>query len=177
MTSFALHGIGVSGGIAIGRAVLIAPRDAWRSPTTRSGRTRSTAEIERFGNAARRGSQRELEELRGARSPGSARRGGRLPRRASDDPARPDAVAGAARIIRERHCNAEWALSQQMEVLVAQFDEIEDAYLRERKADVEQVVERVLKRHARQAGARSSEHAAHEETHSSWSRTISRRRT
>ena len=48
-------------------------------------------------------------------------------------------------LIRERRCNAEWALVQQMEQLVEQFDEIEDAYLRERKHDVVQVVERVLK--------------------------------
>ena len=50
------------------------------------------------------------------------------------------------RIIAEQHCNAEWALTQQMNVLVEQFEQIEDAYLRERKADVVQVVERVLKR-------------------------------
>jgi len=48
-------------------------------------------------------------------------------------------------LMRERRCNAEWALVQQMERLVEQFDSIDDPYLRERKADVEQVVERVLK--------------------------------
>jgi len=47
--------------------------------------------------------------------------------------------------IAERRCNAEWALVQQMERLVEQFESIEDAYLRERKADIQQVVERVLK--------------------------------
>jgi phosphotransferase system enzyme I (PtsI) len=47
--------------------------------------------------------------------------------------------------IRDRHYNAEWALSAQLEVLARQFDEMEDAYLRERKADVEQVVERMLR--------------------------------
>ncbi len=47
--------------------------------------------------------------------------------------------------IHERHYNAEWALSAQLEVLARQFDEMEDAYLRERKADVEQVVERLLR--------------------------------
>lgn len=45
--------------------------------------------------------------------------------------------------IESRHYNAEWALSAQLEVLARQFDEMEDAYLRERKADVEQVVERL----------------------------------
>jgi len=48
-------------------------------------------------------------------------------------------------LIAERRCNAEWALVQQMERLVEQFESIEDAYLRERKADIQQVVERVLK--------------------------------
>ncbi|MEO6409295.1 MAG: phosphoenolpyruvate--protein phosphotransferase [Burkholderiaceae bacterium] len=47
--------------------------------------------------------------------------------------------------ITERHYNAEWALSAQLEVLARQFDEMEDEYLRERKADLEQVVERLLR--------------------------------
>src|SRR5947207_84822 len=50
------------------------------------------------------------------------------------------------KIIAEQHCNAEWALTQQMGVLVEQFEQIEDSYLRERKNDVVQVGERVLKR-------------------------------
>ena len=40
---------------------------------------------------------------------------------------------------------AEWALTTQLEVISRQFDEMEDAYLRERKADMEQIVERVLR--------------------------------
>jgi phosphotransferase system enzyme I (PtsI) len=48
-------------------------------------------------------------------------------------------------IIRERRCNAEWALVQQMETLGEQFAQVEDPYLRERGVDVQQVVERVLK--------------------------------
>ena len=44
----------------------------------------------------------------------------------------------------ERHYNAEWALSSQLEVIARQFDEMEDEYLRDRKADLEQVVERVI---------------------------------
>ncbi len=51
----------------------------------------------------------------------------------------------------ERHYNAEWAMSAQLEVIARQFDEMEDDYLRERKADLEQVVERLLKALARQA--------------------------
>ncbi len=47
--------------------------------------------------------------------------------------------------IADRHYNAEWALSAQLEVLARQFDEMEDEYLRERKADLEQVVEQMLR--------------------------------
>ena len=55
--------------------------------------------------------------------------------------------------MRERHYNAEWALSAQLEVLARQFDEMEDDYLRERKADLEQVVERMLRALARDGAA------------------------
>jgi len=48
-------------------------------------------------------------------------------------------------LIRSRRCNAEWALVQQMDYLVLQFEEVDDPYLRERKQDIVQVVERVLK--------------------------------
>lgn len=65
-----------------------------------------------------------------------------------------EALAGAAKgWIRDRHYNAEWALSAQLEVLARQFDEMDDVYLRERKADVEQVVERLLRELARAAEA------------------------
>ena len=54
--------------------------------------------------------------------------------------------------ISERRYNAEWAVSAQLEVLARQFDEMEDEYLRERKADLEQVAERLLGALARGAG-------------------------
>jgi phosphotransferase system enzyme I (PtsI) len=63
-------------------------------------------------------------------------------------------LIGAAGVwVRDRHYNAEWALSAQLEVLARQFDEMEDEYLRERKADLEQVTERVLAALVRQNGA------------------------
>ena len=62
--------------------------------------------------------------------------------------------------IRERHYNAEWALSAQLEVLARQFDEMEDEYLRERKADLEQVAERLLRALARGDGALAASTAA-----------------
>jgi len=49
------------------------------------------------------------------------------------------------KIIRQERCNAEWALKQQLESIVEQFEQIEDEYLRERKQDVIQVAERVIK--------------------------------
>jgi phosphoenolpyruvate-protein phosphotransferase (PTS system enzyme I) len=49
------------------------------------------------------------------------------------------------RLIAEQQCNAEWAVTQQMNLLVEQFEQFEDAYLRERSHDVVQVVERIVK--------------------------------
>lgn len=69
-------------------------------------------------------------------------------------------IGAAADWVRERHYNAEWALSAQLEVLARQFDEMEDEYLRERKADLEQVTERVLAALARQNGAAAARVAA-----------------
>jgi phosphotransferase system enzyme I (PtsI) len=65
-----------------------------------------------------------------------------------------EALTGATKHwIVDRHYNAEWALSAQLEVLARQFDEMEDEYLRERKADLEQVTERLLRALARGEGA------------------------
>jgi phosphotransferase system enzyme I (PtsI) len=57
----------------------------------------------------------------------------------------PELVEVPKALIRERRCNAEWALVQQMEHLVSQFEQFDDPYLKERKFDVVQVVERVVK--------------------------------
>ena len=54
-------------------------------------------------------------------------------------------TSGVKHWINERLYNAEWALTTQLEILGRQFDEMEDPYLRERKADLEQVVERMLR--------------------------------
>jgi len=48
------------------------------------------------------------------------------------------------KIIREQHCNAEWALKQQRDSLVAVFDAMDDPYLRTRKDDIDHVVNRIL---------------------------------
>jgi len=145
MVSFSLHGIGVSGGIAIGRAQLVshATREVAHYTVPRE---QVQSEIARFESAVR-DVQRELEGLHAALASGD------VPGEFGafldvhwmilNDPTLSEAPK---RIIAEQCCNAEWALARQMGVLVEQFDQIEDAYLRERKADVVQVVERVLKR-------------------------------
>ena len=145
MVSFALHGVGVSGGIAIGRAQLVshATREVAHYTIPQA---QVPAEIERF-TAAVKEVQRELEELHTALTSGDApgEFGAFLDVHwmILNDPTLSEAPK---RIIAEQRCNAEWALALQMNVLVEQFEQIEDSYLRERKADVVQVGERVLKR-------------------------------
>jgi phosphotransferase system enzyme I (PtsI) len=46
-------------------------------------------------------------------------------------------------LIRERQCNAEWALKSQRDALAAVFEEMDDPYLRTRKDDVDHVVTRI----------------------------------
>ncbi|HEX4455579.1 MAG TPA: phosphoenolpyruvate--protein phosphotransferase [Kofleriaceae bacterium] len=54
-------------------------------------------------------------------------------------------VGAAVEYIRDEKINAEWALRRAVDDIRAVFDSIEDAYLRERKSDVEFVFERVLR--------------------------------
>src|SRR5690349_16379965 len=54
-------------------------------------------------------------------------------------------INGVKHWISDRLYNAEWALTTQLEVLSRQFDDMEDDYLRGRKADLEQVAERILR--------------------------------
>ncbi|HEY3538048.1 MAG TPA: phosphoenolpyruvate--protein phosphotransferase [Trinickia sp.] len=141
--SFSLHGIPVSRGIAIGRAYLIAPAaldvDHYLiEPPQIEG------ELERF-RAALKAVQGELERLSGDL--------------AADAPSEVGAfinvhtmilndamlVQETMDLVRTRRYNVEWALTEQLERLVRHFDDIEDEYLRERKADIQQVVERILK--------------------------------
>lgn len=72
-----------------------------------------------------------------------------------------------ARIASER-CNAEWALVQQYERLADQFDALEDPYLRERKADIQQVVERILKAMAGGPGLSKQLRELTEDTQQPW---------
>jgi phosphotransferase system enzyme I (PtsI) len=145
--SFSVHGQAVSRGIAIGRAVIVASSRmdvAHYFVTTEQ----VPAEIERL-RSARNVVAEEIERVQHS-----------LGALGSND-AHPELSAlldvhlmllqdeqltsGVKHWIVERHYNGEWALTSQLEVIARQFDEMEDPYLRERKADLEQVVERMLR--------------------------------
>ena len=140
--SIQVFGLPVSRGVAIGRAVLVASsRVDVAHYYVEAGML--DAEVRRLG-AARDLVVRELTALKGD-----------VPEDAHDELValldvhlmllQDDSLSEATRQwIVERHYNAEWALSSQLEVIARQFDEMEDEYLRDRKADLEQVVERVI---------------------------------
>lgn len=143
--TFVLHGLAVSSGIAIGHAQLIS--HATREVDHYQLREREiAAELLRFDQALAT-VRTELEQLKleagiVVGTPVELSAFIDLQLMFLDDPLLVEAPRG---LIQERRCNAEWALVQQMESIVAQFDEMEDAYLRERKQDIVQVVERILK--------------------------------
>ena len=142
-SSFSMHGIGVSGGIAIGRAHLVS-NALLEVVHYQLPQHLINNEIKRFENAINT-VIKDLELIRHSLS--------------KNAPAELSAFIGThlmmladkslsevpKEIIRKEYCNAEWAIKQQMDDIVAQFEAIEDAYLRERKHDVVQVVERVIK--------------------------------
>ncbi|HWZ49693.1 MAG TPA: phosphoenolpyruvate-utilizing N-terminal domain-containing protein, partial [Herbaspirillum sp.] len=143
MASFTLHGISVSQGIAIGRAHLLTPA-ALDVEHYLIAEEQVEAEVERLKDAII-AVHRELLTIRHT-----------LPKEAPAELAAfldvhalilSDTMLSEMplEIIRNRYYNAEWALVTQIDELSAQFDEIEDAYLRERKADIQQVGERILK--------------------------------
>jgi phosphotransferase system enzyme I (PtsI) len=141
--NFVLHGHAVSGGITIGYAHLVATA---RLEVVHYEIAEEAVEGEvRRLDAALSKARDELATLKQhipADAPQEFEAFLNLHRMILDD----SALAQAPKaLIRERRANAEWALVQQMEKLTARFDEIDDPYLRERKADVQQAVERVLK--------------------------------
>ncbi|NJD26243.1 MAG: phosphoenolpyruvate--protein phosphotransferase [Betaproteobacteria bacterium] len=140
--SFTLHGLGVSGGIAVGRALLMSHATLEVSHLTIAPRM-VDKEIARL-DAAVRAVKTELEAMKESTEHAPAELGAFIDIHTMflDDP---ELVEKPRELIRERRCNAEWALVQQMEHLVAQFEQFDDPYLRERKYDVVQVVERVIK--------------------------------
>ncbi len=140
--SFTLYGARVSSGIAIGHAHLIKSARL-EVPQYELRDEDIPGELSRF-DAAMAQVQAELAELAAGAAPGVAGELNafvNLHRMLLAD----SALAQVPRdIIRNTRSNAEWALVQQMDALVEQFESFEDAYLRERKSDVQQAVERVL---------------------------------
>jgi len=143
MASFTLHGIPVSRGISIGRAHLLTPA-ALDVKHYLVPEEQVEAEVKRLQHAiaeVHRGLQALWTELP---KDAPTELGAFIDVHALilSDPMISEAPLD---IIRARHYNAEWALVTQIDELSAQFDEIEDEYLRERKHDIQQVAERVLK--------------------------------
>ena len=141
--NFALHGHPVSSGITVGYAHLVSTARLEVAHYEVAPEA-VDAEVGRFDRAMK-AAQDELAALKAHIPPGSPAEFEAfldLHRMILND----SALAQAPReVMRKRRANAEWALVQQMERLVERFEEIEDPYLRERKADVQQAVERVLK--------------------------------
>ena len=140
--TFSIHGLAVARGIAIGRAVLVASSRVdvahyFIEPTE------VAAEIDRL-RAARNEVIDELQRLQRDMPKDAPHELGALLdvhlMLLQDD----ELNASVVHWIKERLYNAEWALASQLEVISRQFEEMDDPYLRERIADVEQVAERVL---------------------------------
>ncbi|RGE40766.1 phosphoenolpyruvate--protein phosphotransferase [Comamonas testosteroni] len=141
--TFAIHGLAVSRGIAIGRAVVVASSrmevvhyfirpDQVETEIARARNARN-AVIEEL---------RRLQEEMPKDAPGELDALLDVHLMLLQDQALADAIRNW---ISERLYNAEWALTTQLEIISRQFDEMDDEYLRERKADLEQVVERILR--------------------------------
>ena len=142
--TFSIHGLAVARGIAIGRAVLVASsrvdvahyfiqpeQVAAEIERVRQGRNTVVDELQRLQADMPADAPHELGALLDVHL------------MLLQDEALEE---GVKHWITERLYNGEWALTTQLEVIARQFDEMEDDYLRERKADLEQVVERILRR-------------------------------
>jgi phosphotransferase system enzyme I (PtsI) len=146
--TFSIHGLPVARGIAIGRAVLVVSSRIdvahyFIKPEE------VDAEIDRV-RAARNAVADELTRLQAnvaLMGPNDAPHELAALLEVHQMLLQDEALAGGVKQwITGRLYNAEWALTTQLEVIARQFDEMEDEYLRERKADLEQVVERMLHR-------------------------------
>lgn len=135
-----LTGIGVSPGVVVGRAVLLLQNPlVLRFPISE----RQVAQEEARLREARERSRRQLQEIKA-----------RIARRAGSDLGYlfeaqllmlDDGMLldRAIALVREQRVNAEWAVQCAFEELSGIFDGIDDAYLRERKGDVADVVGRL----------------------------------
>ncbi len=146
--TFAVHGLPVARGIAIGRAVLVVSSRIDVAHYFIKPEQVET-EIQRV-RGARNAVADELTKLQASvalmgpsEAPHELAALLEVHQMLLQDEALSD---GVKHWITDRLYNAEWALTTQLEVIARQFDEMEDEYLRERKADLEQVVERMLHR-------------------------------
>ena len=156
--TFAIHGLAVSRGIAIGRAVVVASsrmevvhyfiRPDQVEAEIQRARTARNAVIDEL---------RRLQEEVPKDAPGELDALLEVHLMLLQDQALGEAIRNW---ISDRLYNAEWALTTQLEIISRQFDEMDDEYLRERKADLEQVVERIL-RHMKGAPSPVSAPASH----------------
>lgn len=138
-----LQGLGVVKGYAIGRAAIMSAA-ALEVAHYRIPDNEVEAECERLERAVAQAGT-ELQSLIDALPADAPREVGPLlnvHRLLLEDPM---LCRQACEFIRERHYNAEWALTTQGQILVEQFSAMEDEYLRERSADIRQVIERVLR--------------------------------
>lgn len=141
--AFSVSGISVGRGIAIGRAWVLAPASL-DVPRRNISKDEVAKEVDRL-YAAVHAVDEEFERMRhdlGQEVAAELRAFLDLQAIVLHDPMLIEATRD--RILSEC-CNAEWALVQQYELVAEQFDSIEDAYLRERRTDVRQIVERILK--------------------------------
>lgn len=141
--TFAIHGLAVSRGIAIGRAVVVASsRVEVRHYFIESSQIEAEiARVRTARNAVVDELQRLVSDLPGD-VPGELAALLEVHLLLLQDEV---LAAGVRHWISERLYNAEWALMTQLEQISRQFDEMEDPYLRERKADLEQVADRILR--------------------------------
>ena len=140
---FSLHGTGIGGGIVIGRARVLESRNR-DVPHYRLQPSQVMGEQSRLETAIEvvKAELFELAEQLPAEGPAEARALLDVHGMILDDPALAQAAHEA---IRDHLWNAEWAFSAQAGHLAAQFEAFEDAYLRERGRDVQQVAERVMR--------------------------------
>ncbi|MGZ5096523.1 MAG: phosphoenolpyruvate--protein phosphotransferase [Usitatibacter sp.] len=139
---FTMHGIGVSGGIAIGQAHLFAGMSAEAShyEITAADVQKEQRRYDRAVKEVREEMDELAESVRHSAAAELAPFVG-VHLMLLDDASFTEAPRD---IIREQHCNAEWALRAQLDELLAQFGDIEDPYLKAREDDVRQVAERLL---------------------------------
>ena len=141
--TFAIHGLAVSRGIAIGRAVVVASsRMEVVHYFIRPDQVESEIQRARTARNAVIDELRRLQEEMPKDAPGELDALLDVHLMLLQDQALAEAIRNW---ISERLYNAEWALTTQLEIISRQFDEMDDEYLRERKADLEQVVERILR--------------------------------